>query len=56
MKFEDVFFGSNWIDLMVKKVVEIIVKIINLELDIIRENLFVLKLVKDFKVEVFLRF
>lgn len=36
---EDLLFGINWIDLMVRKVVEIIVKIIiSFELDIIGEK------------------
>ncbi|KAF3502837.1 hypothetical protein F2Q69_00039614 [Brassica cretica] len=53
MKSEDASSGSNRIDPAVKKVAEIIAKIINLEPDIIRENLYVLKLAKDLKAEVF---
>lgn len=53
MKSEDASSGSNRIDPAVEKVAEIIAKIINLEPDIIRENLYVLKLAKDLKAEVF---
>lgn len=56
MKSEDASSGSNRIDPTVKTVAEIIAKIINIEPDIIRENLSVLKLAKDLKAEVFLRF